>query len=178
MVDSEIERRQNGAEKYASHEEEIQGEISTKETFESKIPGLADGYREDEEHYDDQGKFGSSLGLKVMGSKSLYGDEVECVVIESPDPGAAKPKDGPLNIGCEISLLRLDTISINNKGYEGPWEKSSDDNRSERGVIGVVWWIGDEPDMEEEHSEYGGKEDLRRSCTKRQDGGESAGHGK
>ena len=73
-------------------------------------------------------------------------------------------------------MLRLDAVSVENSSDEGGGQKSSDDNGSQKSVIGVVGWVGDKANVEEEHGEDGREEDLDGCRADGQDGGKSTCH--
>lgn len=61
---------------------------------------MAEGDGEDEKHDEDEGEWGARLRLDVRGGEPLDGDQdVEGVVVQRAEPGAAEPEDGAFDGG-------------------------------------------------------------------------------
>lgn len=65
-----------------------------------------------------------------------------------------RAENSPFDVSGQACLLRFHTEFIDDKGAEGRWEESANNDRSKGGVVGMIRWIGYKPDMEEEHREY------------------------
>lgn len=139
---------------------------------------MAEGDGEDQEDDEDEGEFGAGLALDVGGGEALDRDEdVEGVVVQGAEPSSAEPEDGPFDDGGQVRLLGFDGVAVYDEGDEGGREEAADDERGEGGVVGVVWRVGDQADVEEEHGKDGGEEDGWGGGAEGEDGGEAAGDG-